>query len=259
MLRKFKLIKEYPRSPKLGHVIQFSYINDYVCTRSWDGVTLIYIKEIINYKEYWEEIIEKDYEILTYKGNLLTNQGYFKKCFGGYTYVTLEGVELWKNKNISPVESIDSFCGSIYSIKRLSDNSIFTINDISNAGIITEFELRDNKIFCKTTGAGCWLEYIQLQKEPVLFTTDDNVELLCGAKLYIVNEDFTITYFRVFKPVKIRDGDKRPYYSSREKALEYIDLNKPKYNKKQIYEFLRYVQAKNYMWCDIFKEFDKLK
>ena len=46
---KYILKKEYPGSPKLGNIID-NLENDW----------------IENYPEFWEEVVEKDYEILSY-------------------------------------------------------------------------------------------------------------------------------------------------------------------------------------------------
>ena len=48
-MKKFKLIKEYPRSPKLGTEIEIKESE---------------VNTIKTYPEYWQEIIEKKYEIL---------------------------------------------------------------------------------------------------------------------------------------------------------------------------------------------------
>lgn len=49
---KYILKKEYPGSPKLGNIID-NLENDW----------------IENYPEFWEEVVEKDYEILSMKCN----------------------------------------------------------------------------------------------------------------------------------------------------------------------------------------------
>lgn len=52
-MKKYKLIKKYPGSPKLGFIIE----NGYYCDQLY-----------INPKDYpnnWQEVVEKDYEILS--------------------------------------------------------------------------------------------------------------------------------------------------------------------------------------------------
>ena len=64
-MTKYKLIKEYPSSPKLHTEIET------------DGNKILYkgvhstllIKEVTSYPEFWQKVIEKDYEILSYKHN----------------------------------------------------------------------------------------------------------------------------------------------------------------------------------------------
>jgi len=73
-MRKFKLIKEYPGSSSLGTIFHIGG----------------FAGDVSKYPEFFEEVIEKDYEIL-------------ESC---------------------PIE------GSIYSVKRLSDGEVFTVGDL---------------------------------------------------------------------------------------------------------------------------------
>lgn len=58
-MTKFKLIKEYPGSPKLG--IEVEAIND-ICYSIPRGYHLS-LKDVKNYPEYWEEVKEKKWKI----------------------------------------------------------------------------------------------------------------------------------------------------------------------------------------------------
>ena len=59
MGKKYKLIKKFPGSAPVGTIIDLDDVAF--------GITCNYT----NYPEFWEEIIEKDYERLLYKGNIL--------------------------------------------------------------------------------------------------------------------------------------------------------------------------------------------
>ena len=89
---KYILKKEYPGSPKLGNIID-NLENDW----------------IENYPEFWEKVVEKDYEILNFISteNNIAQLSYFT-CENNFT-----GNNIWK----------------IHSIKRKSDGEIFTIGD----------------------------------------------------------------------------------------------------------------------------------
>lgn len=50
-MKKYKLIKEYPGSPGLGYIT------------SSENLIRLYRE----YPEFWEEIVEKDYEILSWR------------------------------------------------------------------------------------------------------------------------------------------------------------------------------------------------
>ena len=90
---KYKLIKEYPGSPKVGTIITSvrSYYNDI---------------KVEMYPEFWEEVIEKDYEILEYYQKEFT----YSKNHVNWTYIF---------KQNYPIKTI----------KRLSDGEIFTVGD----------------------------------------------------------------------------------------------------------------------------------
>jgi len=89
-MKKFKLIKKYPGSPNLGTTCEERNNKSSFCYY-FEGEKNIGITkdQVENQPEYWEEVIEKDYEIL-------------KTC---------------------PIE------GRIYSVKRLSDGEVFTVGD----------------------------------------------------------------------------------------------------------------------------------
>ena len=91
---KYILKKEYPGSPKLGNTID-NLENDW----------------IENYPEFWEKVVEKDYEILSlvcnhrcvHPGSIWKIEDYVKEC---------------------PTVSHPNTAMDIYSVKRLSDGEI---------------------------------------------------------------------------------------------------------------------------------------
>jgi len=58
-MKKFKLIKTYPGSPELGAEVDFTGFKQLT-------------QQAIEYPEFWEQVVEKDYEILSYikKGSI---------------------------------------------------------------------------------------------------------------------------------------------------------------------------------------------
>ena len=96
-MKKYKLIKQYPGSLKLGSIATSIGGDDL-----WKG-SIYYDK----YPEYWEEVVEveKDYEILR--------------------YYSIENPSIGRTTCNSKLN--DTY--NIYSVKRLSDGEVFTIGD----------------------------------------------------------------------------------------------------------------------------------
>lgn len=99
MKKRYKLIKEYPRSPELDTIIEFN--------SGW-GETQAWIEERPEEaKEYWEEVVEKSYQVLKMKNT------------SGMIYTVKEGEDL----------KFELIHHTIHSVKRLSDGEIFTVED----------------------------------------------------------------------------------------------------------------------------------
>ncbi len=201
--------------------------------------------DIVEDSNDWEEIIEKDYEILSYIDK--ANNGVIYKLDTQLKdlYCIIDGKAPFFTK-----EQLQ-YC-YIYSVKRLSDGEIFTIGDnitrIDKKTKIIGFTIELNKYLisnfktiidnCK----GCNINYIQKAKQP-LFTTEDGVDIFEGDNWYIVyidGYDGSGSLFNVFSsndypnvPLLLnRIGVKR--FSTKEKAQEYVDLHKPKYSLNDI-------------------------
>jgi hypothetical protein len=119
----------------------------------------------------------------------------------------------------------------IYSIKRLSDGEVFTIGDRvhqvlplkdDNTWIIKEFSTKDTRCFTIGVNITC----IEKAKTPI-FTTEDGVEIFEGDSFWILESDFT--YYKCNEPAHSLSGtySERKYFSTKEKAEEYVLLNKP--------------------------------
>lgn len=105
---KYILKKEYPGSPKLNTICKYD-------KNPWSDSNA-FTNPILNpkdYPEFWELVVEKDYEILSVITN---NNKFIEKVYN--QDATIE--PYWK----------------IHSVKRLSDGEIFTIGDKTENGII---------------------------------------------------------------------------------------------------------------------------
>jgi len=237
----------------------------------------------------WQEIIEKDYEILAFS---FENRIDYKVCTGLFKF---KGAI----SNGWPEESYKNW--QIHSIKRLSDNEIFTIGDKTNNGTISKFEncsvgvrvffkekpenynvnlntikkviylftthdgvdiyeddvvhwiaFYKDKIPCYLYKSGFVKEHLELDlvniykvfstkqaaeeyivKQKVLFVTEDNVGIKKGDDYWIVNNFFDLI---LEKKHHANYGNPFPCkaFSTKEKAQEYIDLNKPQYSKQDV-------------------------
>lgn len=169
----------------------------------------------------WEEIIEKDYEILSYKhgDGQISDIEYINKCLK--VACLHEG---WK----------------IHSVKRLSDGEIFTIGDNCSYGVITRiFITREGYCMTSTTSPySCNILYLKHKKQP-LFTTEDGVDIFEGDVCFSIiksNYQYSGVHCWVKREwfTKTSLCNDKLYFSNKEKAQEYVDLNKPKYSLNDI-------------------------
>jgi hypothetical protein len=224
-MNKYKLIKKYPNSPELGMVVvkgtvgsDDKYPEQY---GSLDNTMFFTVKEIENYPEFWEKV--KDYEILEL--SFKRSERPEIRSVIGYSKDYLEALIKCEN--------------TIYSVKRLSDNVIFTVRDKvkqsnvqhNNTFTITRFEFDVNNEHLLVIGnGGIKLHKIEHVKKP-LFTTEDGVEIFEGDYYYsVLKED--LLYHGKFKAEAINGGrfsnpESCIVFSTKEKAEEYIVMNKP--------------------------------
>jgi hypothetical protein len=195
--KKYKLIKLYPGSPELGTIRNWN-------SNSWsdnNDFTENKMFQPSHYPEFWELVVEKDYEIL--------------------------------DTNID-----DNLKQTIHSIKRKSDSEIFTIGDKiqyynitgekSHTHVISDITIYENKILLNHNH-GTWKSHgdfnkVQKAKQP-LFTTEDGVDIFAGMSFYYVCQELEL-----YNTICCTDEKKyknAKQFSTKEKAEEYILLNKP--------------------------------
>lgn len=225
-MSKYRLIKKYPGSPELGTII--TQTNGY-------GMTYI---EAHKYPEFWEEVVEKDYEILSFKSKceqyriLDTNTGLYKYFKPGHH-------ELLSKKYL-----IQEGSYQIHSVKRLIDGEVFTIGDKVRDSLTDR--MTDNKVktishfsSVATPGGGSCL-IVQFESgitsvlsniskvEKPLFTTEDGVDVYVGDRISTV----LLSDMEIFTADGLVGRDTKPaegfkYFSTKEKAEEHILMNKP--------------------------------
>jgi len=177
-----------------------------------------------------DEVVEKDYEILSFICKIDLNS--LKK--GIIVSKSKNNPFYFKSENNSIYDRESKFLKishwDIHSIKRLSDGEVFTISDNTNKRNIIKFDLDNNKIVYKsglciyTNEFGYDLSEIQKIKQP-LFVTEDGVDIFEGDEYYkVLNETFLLL---IMKNASTGESLKSKVFSTKEKAEEYILLNKP--------------------------------
>ena len=110
---KYKLIKEYPGSPRLGTITDRTmYFPEY-------------------YPSFWQPVVEKDYEILS-----LARFCSIKP--------TITDVSNYGDEYIEALLKCDK--ARVHSVKRVSDGEVFTISDKTNFGLIYKIVINNNSL-----------------------------------------------------------------------------------------------------------------
>lgn len=188
-MKKYKLIKKYPGSPELGTEATIETHGGF----------------ILNQPEFWEKVVEKDYEILS-----LIEDKFIYLC------------DKYSKDYIHQL--FNTIGVNIHSVKRLSDGEIFTIGDY--------VEIIKSTNPCCEKGTiedfNFWLYNINNLKKvkQKLFTTEDGVDIYEDDYSYGVhNSKFDIVKIKHTSTVYV--GDNFIEFSTKEKAEEYVLMNKP--------------------------------
>lgn len=216
-MKKYKLIKEYPGSLKLGSIATATGGDDL-----WKG-SIYYDK----YPEYWEEVVEveKDYEILSYLKEGSTTCTTTKRRGGIYHE------QYW----------------NIHSVKRLSDGEIFTLGDkikVYQHGSIKTIDSIDlygntssikEGIWFTYDSGSCHMAHVIKQTRPIYLTHDGKDIFPEDIVWYVNKENFYHDYIKAYPEVKF-NSDIRAYFLTEEEAKKYIIENKPALSIKEFWE-----------------------
>ena len=142
-MKKYKLIKKYPGSPKVGDIVK-GYGRDGWYSKG-EGHSTYDWRQVVNYPDYWEEVVEKDYEIISFKQDSgITDL--WTKFTGGWSR-NINGYPTTVPYTLEDILKNDLY--TIHSVKRLSDGEIFTVGDkftgyAPEESTIREFNLQGN-------------------------------------------------------------------------------------------------------------------
>lgn len=238
---KYKCKKSYPGGPIVGHILNpqdtwFAGMNYW-----WNNVWF----DPKDYTEYWEKVVERDYEILEFKDTL---GNIFKKDATG---------EFTKGSGYFDENHGIQYKFIICSVKRLSDNEIFTIGDVIGYPSITNtkiesFTVRDNKIaawgkFIHDMNGFVLLNDVKKSKVPLL-VTEDGFEIFNEGIPVIIYSRLTRNrlYCGVyFKSLHNDLGSDIIIFVDPKNASNWIEENKPQYSKHDLLSFGCYVRGYN--------------
>jgi hypothetical protein len=178
---------------------------------------------IVENSQDWEEIVEKNYEIISIRSS--GGKIWKKSKDSDFIFFDPNG-SAWVYLN-----NFEENCG-IYSVKRLSDGEIFTIGDLVDFNSFGKKELLINYIEKNATNDEIGLYDLKGYKtclsvakksKQLLFTSEDGKEIFYGDTIYPVTDDFEllITTHASETDIGIR------CFSTQDKANEYVLMNKP--------------------------------
>jgi hypothetical protein len=194
--------------------------------------------------EFWEEVVEKNYEILSFKANkdilsipkhtILT-----KECSGDFVNYNACDVTIRATEN----NLLKNNDWDIYSVKRLSDSEIFTIGDTvqlisanwkdTNCKISKIIVVNNNVVFTIKQNLAEYTYYHGIhdwrkaKPKPILFTTEDGVDIFKGDEIHFVDCYFKYQGKYIASENTLKLFPNRRIFSTKEAAENYIICNKP--------------------------------
>ncbi len=206
-MKKFKLIKEYPGSPNLGTICEERNNKSSFCYY-FEGEKNIGITkdQVENQPEYWEEVIEKDYEILI--------------------------------SRVVPQE--------ILSVKRLSDGEVFTVGDLITGYSYEDARSIQTIKICSYTGImkleqekGFTSLCAATKAKNPIFLTHDGKDIFAEDKVWYVNKENLYYDYIIAQPEVKFNSEIRAYFLTREDAENYIERNKPRLSIEDCFKILQ--------------------
>lgn len=263
---QYKLIKEYPGSPILNTIIdngnslkEWRYTTQNLSNiKSETSIDILYF-DPINYKEFWQKIKNKEYEILAFRGKSLIFSIFTLKKDGLYYHNVDHPNE---THPLTLTTSLNNFNLEIYSVNRLSDGEIFTIGDrvtYNNRVYWDIFGLSINSdgdyMMANEKGTSlkdcnwCSIHHKDFRKvitKQKLFTTEDGVDIFdSNTIVYGILNSKSGNTLGAIQDKKVESAINfinTLWYSTREKVEEYILMNIPCLSLKDIIEHFELIE-----------------
>lgn len=214
-MKKYKLIKEYPGSPNINLVVVLREKKDFYIDDEGNGFYhLSYSRgEVEQYPEYWQEVKEKEYEILSFTCNKIHS---VKRLSDGEVFTIGDKVAAISAEKSGILQSII-----------IANN---TRQDV--VASFDKMEYREMCFLCIGSDLGNCLLSNGVKLKQSLFTTEDEVDIYTTAQegLYSVNiKAFTIIKCMPKCLILTCSDTRRNYkvFTTEENAKEYVIMNKP--------------------------------
>ena len=213
MSKRYKLIKKYPSVLiNVGEDV-ISKCGIYFPSNGGNGIGK---SEVENYPEFWEEIVEKEWEVID--------------------FIMAPHLPDFVDKN-----RFVPFFGA-KSIKRLHDNTIFSIGDkIKMIGhendkspeSITKIELNKEGVPCLFTNTfhNNGINIMKAIKRNRVLVTEEGIDIYIGDTYWFVDE------YIIYKQICLANGGLNPKavrFSTEKAAKAWVEINKPKYSLQDI-------------------------
>lgn len=239
-MEKYRLTKNYPTCKlEVGDIVEWATnigLPQYYCKVKGLGVQGI---DVSKYPEYWEKVVEKDYEVLSlvctknigslYKGDIVNKK---EDKFEG---VSKDGISVCFNTNNYSTDIWD-----IHSVKRLSDRTVLSIGDyvkgynsVRKPFKITGFKQTTNDkggtdILVTGEGRSAYLIYFNCEKVEPILKTEDGVDIFDGDECWeVLDWDFFVHNVSSAALIFLKKNlHSRKAFSTKEAAEKYVLENK---------------------------------
>ena len=235
-MKKYKLIKEYPGSDHEGIIVSLKTPNGL-----YEGYQYnYYSKHVENQPEYWEEVVEKDYEIVA----MTNSEGTIMYFKDGWCTKRNDTVCIHRTPSLGYILR-NGINNNIHSVKRLSDGEVFTIGDL-----ITGYSYEDARSIqtikiCRYTGiikleqdkGFTELHSATKVKQPI-FLTHDGKYIFAGDKVWWVNKKTFCSDYFVPTPSVTFFSDINVYFLTRAAAENYLVQKSHSLSIEDFWEFV---------------------
>lgn len=216
------------------------------------------IEYILTPKEAVYTPVEREWEILSFRSKVIKDDIWYLKENGLYRIGKhMNGCYTLDNMLNDDFMSVKGGQIEIHSVKRLSDESIWTVGDVIDDGVIESLHIGFAGVrIVFNNGCYTMLKEATKPKPKVIFTTRDGIDITSlDTRIYIINNFFEIYEISA---ISYTANPLLKYFFNKDNRDEYALLNKPiSVTQKEI---LDYLQANHTKFSDeIITEFFKEK